>query len=70
MHFVEFGRKEGEIEIKNTLQTAIDVIVFGGEEYTEPIVSEGPFVMNSLNEICNAYRDFYDGKYGEINLNK
>lgn len=68
--FVEFGRKAGEIEIKNTSQTAIDLLLFGGEEYTEPIVSEGPFVMNSLAEICEAYRDFYDGKYGKINLNK
>ncbi len=68
--FVEFGRKAGEIEINNTSQTEIDVILFGGEEYTEPIVSEGPFVMNSLAEICDAYRDFYDGKYGEINLNR
>jgi redox-sensitive bicupin YhaK (pirin superfamily) len=65
--FVEFGRKAGEIEIKNTSATAIDVLLFGGEEYTEPIVSEGPFVMNSLTEITDAYRDFYNGKYGKIN---
>jgi redox-sensitive bicupin YhaK (pirin superfamily) len=65
--FVEFGRKEGEIEIKNTSKTSIDVILFGGEEYTEPIVSEGPFVMNSKQEIVQAYQDFYDGKYGQIN---
>lgn len=68
--FVEFGRKAGEIEIKNSAQTGIDVILFGGEEFTEPMVSEGPFVMNSLAEICDAYRDFYDGKYGQININK
>lgn len=67
---VEFGRKAGEIEIKNTSQTAIDLVLFGGEEYTEPIVAEGPFVMNSKKEIIQAYQDFYDGKYGEINLNK
>lgn len=68
--FVEFGRKAGEIEMKNTSQTAIDLVLFGGEEYTEPIVAEGPFVMNSKEEIIQAYQDFYDGKYGEINLNK
>lgn len=68
--FVEFGRKEGEIEIKNTSQTAIDLVLFGGEEYTEPIVSEGPFVMNTLGEIADAYRDFYAGKYGKINYSK
>ncbi|GGH12224.1 pirin family protein [Sphingobacterium alkalisoli] len=64
--FVEFGRKAGEIEIKNTTEKAIDIILFGGEEYTEPMVAEGPFVMNSLGEIADAYRDFYAGKYGQI----
>lgn len=67
---VEFGRKAGEIEIKNTAQTTVDVLLFGGEEYTEPIVAEGPFVMNSQAEIADAYRDFYAGKYGEIKLTK
>jgi redox-sensitive bicupin YhaK (pirin superfamily) len=64
---VEFGSKEGEIEIKNNSDTAIDVLLFGGEAYTEPIVSEGPFVMNSSGEIMEAYRDFYAGKYGRMN---
>lgn len=68
--FVEFSRKAGEIEIKNISQTAIDVLLFGGEEYTEPVVAEGPFVMNSQEEIVQAYQDFYAGKYGEINSSK
>lgn len=68
--FVEFDRKAGEIEIKNTSQTAIDVLLFGGEEYTEPVVAEGPFVMNSHSEIADAYRDFYAGKYGGIKFKK
>lgn len=68
--FVEFGRKAGEIEIKNTSGKYIDVLLFGGEEYTEPMVAEGPFVMNSLGEITDAYRDFYAGKYGKIKSTK
>lgn len=68
--FVEFGRKAGEIEIKNTSEKYIDVLLFGGEEYTEPMVAEGPFVMNSLGEIADAYRDFYAGKYGKIKSTK
>lgn len=68
--FVEFDRNAGEIEIKNTSEKPIDIMLFGGEEYTEPIVAEGPFVMNSQEEIINAYRDFYAGKYGEIKLTK
>lgn len=65
--FVEFDRNAGEITIENKLMGAIDVILFGGEKYTEPIVAEGPFVMNSHLEIADAYRDFYAGKYGKIN---
>lgn len=68
--FVEFDRNAGEIVIQNNLQEATDVLLFGGESYTEPIVAEGPFVMNSKAEIAEAYRDFYAGKYGEINYQK
>jgi len=64
--FIEFDKVAGEIEIKNTSLTTVDVLLFGGEEYTEPVVAEGPFVMNSQGEIASAYRDFYAGKYGEI----
>lgn len=67
--FVEFDRNAGEIEIKNTSNKAIDIILFGGETYTEAIVAEGPFVMNTQAEIADAYRDFYNGKYGEIKMN-
>lgn len=68
--FVEFDRNAGEIEMKNTTQTTIDILLFGGEEYKEPVVAEGPFVMNTQAEIAEAYRDFYAGKYGEIKHNK
>lgn len=64
--FVEFNREGGEIEFNNASNEPIDVLLFGGESYTEPLVAEGPFVMNSSAEIADAYRDFYAGKYGEI----
>lgn len=68
--FIEFDRNAGEIVIENKLQEATDIILFGGESYTEAIVAEGPFVMNSSSEIGEAYRDFYAGKYGKINNQK
>lgn len=68
--FIEFDRNAGEIVIENKSQQVLDVLLFGGEPYTEPIVAEGPFVMNSRSEIADAYRDFYAGKYGEINNQK
>jgi len=64
--FVEFDRKEGTIEFSNTSSDGIDIILFGGEKYAEPIVAQGPFVMNSELEIADAYRDFHAGKYGKI----
>ena len=64
--FISFSSDEGIIEIKNTNDVAIDVILMGGEKYNEPIVSHGPFIMNTQNEIAEAYSDFYAGKYGKI----
>ncbi len=41
------------------------IILFGhGEPFNEPIVAQGPFVMNSSEEIAQAYRDFRNGKMG------
>lgn len=64
--FVEFDRVAGEIEIRNTTGAPINILLFGGEPYKEPVVAEGPFVMNSYEEIATAYRDFHEGKYGKI----
>ena len=57
--------------VASAMQTAAaDIILFGGAPYKEPIVAEGPFVMNSHQEIVTAYNDFHTGKYGQINKEK
>jgi len=68
--FVKFDREAGTIEINNTSEKAIEILLFGGEEYVEPIVAQGPFVMNTQREISDAYHDFHAGKYGEIKYTK
>jgi redox-sensitive bicupin YhaK (pirin superfamily) len=68
--FIEFDREEGVIEILNSSKMPLDILVFGGEKYVEPIVAQGPFVMNTTEEISEAYNDFYAGKYGKIKYNK
>ncbi|MVT07983.1 pirin family protein [Chitinophaga tropicalis] len=64
--FIEFDRQDGTIEIANTSGLAADIILFGGEPYAEPITAQGPFVMNTMQEIAEAYKDFHSGKYGKI----
>lgn len=68
--FIEFDRRAGIIEMKNKNEDPCDIILFGGERYREAIVAEGPFVMNSMLEIANAYRDFHNGDYGKIDYEK
>ncbi len=47
-----------------------DIMIFGGEKYTEPIANHGPFVMNYEHELPVAYSDFKSGKYGKIEYEK
>lgn len=35
------------------------VFVMSGEPLKEPIVAYGPFVMNTQEQIIQAYKDFY-----------
>ncbi|HKO81604.1 MAG TPA: pirin family protein [Chitinophagaceae bacterium] len=62
-----FETNQIELVFENPDVEPVDVLVFGGEPYLEPVIGEGPFVMNSHSEIAEAYKDFFDGRYGEIN---
>jgi redox-sensitive bicupin YhaK (pirin superfamily) len=66
---ITFAPEDDEIFLENPNIQSADVLIFGGDPYTDPIVAEGPFVMNSSQGIAEAYRDFFDGKYGTINYN-
>ena len=41
-------------------------LLMSGEPIGEPIVSYGPFVMNSEEEIKKAFRDYRAGLFGEV----
>ena len=55
--------KESEALLRH--KPAADIILFGGEKYAEPIVAQGPSVMNMQQEIAAAYSDFHSGEYGK-----
>jgi redox-sensitive bicupin YhaK (pirin superfamily) len=61
-----FDGEGDRIVLENANIQPADVFIFGGEPYTEPIVSRGPFVMNSHAEVAAAYRDFFEGRYGTV----
>ncbi|HEY6879114.1 MAG TPA: pirin family protein [Polyangiales bacterium] len=45
---------------------ATRVLVLSGEPIAEPVVSYGPFVMNTREEIMQAMRDYQSGKMGHL----
>jgi len=63
-HFVLFENEGDEFTVK-ALENSI-VLIMSGEPFHEPIAAHGPFVMNTADEIKQAYNDYYSGKFGEL----
>ena len=63
-HFVLF-ENDGDVFHVEATEDAI-VLVMSGEPINEPIVSYGPFVMNTEAEIVEAVNDFNSGKFGRL----
>ncbi|MEZ4852854.1 pirin family protein [Flavobacterium sp.] len=63
-YFALFENK-GEDFIVEATENAI-VLILSGEPIKEPIVAHGPFVMNTEEEIMQAFNDFNNGKFGYL----
>ncbi len=63
-NLVEFDSDEEQIEI---IAKEDSMLLFGyGTPFNEPIVAQGPFVMNSQAEIQQAMLDYQSGKMGRL----
>lgn len=63
-HFVLF-QNDGEDFHIEAEEDAI-VLILSGEPINEPIVPHGPFVMNTREEIFQAFEDYNMGKFGYL----
>ncbi|WP_175989238.1 pirin family protein [Bacillus sp. Marseille-Q1617] len=57
------GERKSEILIKSKHRRS-KLLIYSGAPINEEIVPYGPFVMNSMEEIREAFKDFQNGKFG------
>ena len=58
--------QDGEADIQLQALKDSKFLVLTGQPLNEPIQGYGPFVMNTKEEIVQAFNDFNSGKFGEI----
>lgn len=63
-HLVLF-KNEGENFTIEATEDSV-VLIISGEPINEPIYSHGPFVMNSREEIMQAFEDYNLGRFGYL----
>jgi redox-sensitive bicupin YhaK (pirin superfamily) len=63
-HFLLFANEGEEFTIQ-AIENSV-VLILSGEPINEPIVAHGPFVMNTQEEITQAFDDVNMGKFGYL----
>ncbi|RYY23493.1 MAG: pirin family protein [Sphingobacteriaceae bacterium] len=66
LYLAEFNNDGNRLNIKADEESTL---LFGcAKPLNEPVVSQGPFVMNTEQEIEEAYADYRQGKFGNANF--
>ncbi|MDO1448906.1 pirin family protein [Rhodocytophaga aerolata] len=62
LHLTEFNNDDELMQLEAQSES---IVLFGhAEPLNEPVVAQGPFVMNTEEEIHQAYEDYRRGKFG------
>jgi hypothetical protein len=64
--YAVFAADGDAIALENPGTTPLDVLLLHARPVGEPMVRYGPFVMNTVDEIQQAFDDFRRGRFGTI----
>ena len=64
LNLVEFDNDSDELQVR-ALEDSV-ILLGHAAPYNEPVVAQGPFVMNTQEEIRQAYQDYQQGKLGHL----
>ena len=63
-HFVLFENEGEQFTVKGLKKST--VLILSGQPINEPVAAHGPFVMNTRQELVEAFQDFQNGKFGYL----
>lgn len=61
-----FAHDGDAVGLVNASKTSADVLLLGGEPLRETVARYGPFVMNTRDELVQAFEDFRAGRMGTL----